>query len=336
MPTVTVTAAGEQANVSWTEGGWNLGGRNVYAIQQLYSPSVSGLATQVAQAKANGATGFGIRVPWNYLTSSLTLLDQARQIADNNDMVFAPRFMAGAYTPDSVKTAMGAGFRYTSSTAPVSGLTVPMPVNSAGQFNTVYEDAYGDFVGTLGQWCASNDVPLLHLSWYGMAYSELYYGPEVQFNKTGFINGHKRLVEIAAAVQPAGVTFEFAMSGHGPIVDVGESIAAHMRLKMPEADRAAIQANGWSNTGQWGQSQQSIDTQMDARFGDGNVVGVQAIQPWGQASYAQYTAAQATAAFQQATTAGARYAEIYLPSLTNAAGGSVWSAPIAAWINADS
>lgn len=311
---------------------WQLPARNVDIIQQQYA-APSTYARQVAQAVANfprllGA--LGPRIPHRDLATDFDDLDAWKHIADDNGLRIRPRIMMGGYTPDPVKNAMSAGFKFTGDGEVMSGVPIPRPTNGAGQFNTVFEEEYGRFLDRLFDWCTTNDVDQVNLCWYGMAYSEVYFGKALHSDRAGWLAGHKRLIDIAADAQPAGVTVGWGLSGHGPFFtpatdDMGMALARYMKAKMPEPDRVLGQGNGWGENGVWGQSSATTERQMDHYLTDTGIVpAVQAIQPWGQnRNFPQYTAAQAARAFANVARVGGRNVEFYLPTLATDTAG-VW------------
>jgi hypothetical protein len=282
--------------------------------------------------------GGGIRVPWKSYAADKSILQAGADISQPFEH-YSIRIMAGKHTPSN---QMGV-------TLTEGGVTYPSPfADNSGNPNMAFVNnqkavmmEWAKFLTETGQ---SN--PILHWSWYAKEWAEIYYGPAVQQHPgnrkvngvpTKFIEAQCALITAAAEVQKAypKVIQEFPLSGHGPIQSFVDDMTRCVSAAF-EDQRAAIQANGWSHSGQWGQSNPDADRQMDSAFAEAwssnTLIGVQAIQPWGQASYPQYTATQATAAFAQADAAKANYFEIYTPTFLSANGGSVWKTPVANWL----
>lgn len=314
-------------------------GRRGYVIQQVQSVAeLKNYASQFANVKATvpGCNGLGIRVPWNSYDREPSILQTGFQMSTAYPH-YSERIMCGKHTPAA---KMG-------TTLNASGVTFPSPfAGSTGAPNKAFLDqleatmrAWAEHLESTGQ-----PNPILHWSWYAKEWAEIYHGPEVRaaagYSKERFVAAHCAVIERAAKVQQTypDILMEFPLSGHGPIQDIVDDMAKCMADAFGD-ERSALQANGWSHSGQWGQANPEIDEQMDAAFDVAKaykvLVGVQAIQPWGvSATYPQYTDAQITAAFQQADAAGARYFEIYTPTFLSANSGSKWARPVAAWVAA--
>jgi hypothetical protein len=308
-----------------TSGGWKLPPRSVDMIQQLYSPSVASLSTKVRAAMVNTnnlLTGFGTRIPAKYLDSSLSLLDDSVEIADANGLEYRPRTMMGGHISDEVKAAMGSRFLFDGSGA-MQGSKIPRPTDGNGNPNTVFLDYYREHVRRVFGWCAANGVTLFNVPTVGMAYSELYFGPEVQNDPDGWLAVHQALVAIVAVEQRPGVTAGWGLSGHGPYFtttpthgDMGLALAKGIKAAMPAPDQSEGQGNGWGPNGIWGQSSSSVEAQMNHYLTDtGLVPGAQAIQPWKTGSsgtMGMLTTEQFQQAFAQLDEIDARQLEIYL------------------------
>lgn len=317
------------------------GVRRGYITQQASSRAeLNNYRTQFADAHATvpAANGLSVRFPWKSYDADPAVLAAGSTLANNEGLDFyAIRIMAGKHTPPA---KMGR-------TLTESGVTYPSPFgDTKGNPNKVFLDS---MEATMRAWAAflvsTGEVnPILHWSWYAKEWAEIYHGPAVRaapgYTKARFVAAQNAIIDRAAAVQAdyPGVVMELPMSGHGPIGDIVDDMTQHV-ADVFGADRAAIQANGWSYRGQWGQQDLSIDTQMDACFTIATAqqigVGVQAIQPWGvSATYPQYTTAQIASAYAQADLAGADYVEVYTPSWLSRNNGARWAAPTNAWLGA--
>lgn len=347
MGTVTVTArdsAGNSTvrNLTYTvqQSSDPLGPRRVWVLQQVSSRAeLQNYASQIANAKQTvpALGGLGVRIAWDAYLRDKSVLDLGKQIADANNLEYSFRFMAGRWTPDAFLSEMGSAYTHTTP----AGELFPKPFSSSGGAgNPVFEREFRNLLTELAQWYTNNGCRLLHCSWYAMDWAELNHGAEVRaaagYSQNAWLEGHKRLITIAREVadQFPGVVMEFPLSGYGPLTTVSPLLADHMVAQFGAGTRrCSMQANGWSNTGQWGAPNQTTDTQMDACFTRPLARGVQAIQPWGvNTTYPQYTATQVAGAVNQAELCDADYMEIYLPSLRSVNGGSVWSAPLQSWV----
>jgi hypothetical protein len=311
--------------------------RRGYVLQQV--SSVNNLLSYVPQF-ANvlntvpAIDGLGIRCGWNVYDANPSLLSVGYGIA-GGFAHYSARIMCGRHTPPS---KMGR-------TITSGSTTFPSPFGGVrGRPNTRFLDEYET---TMRQWAAflstlPGPEPILHWSWYAKEWAELYHGPEVRaepgYTQDRFVAAHNALIDRAAEVQAdyPNVIMEIPMSGHGPLQTITDDMTRHAGEVFGDG-RSAIQANGWSYRGQWGQALDSVDAAMDAAFTEAwanqIMIGVQAIQPWGQ-NQAQYTATQVGQAFAQADLARADYFEIYTPSLLSSRGGQVWTEPVATWLAA--
>lgn len=316
-----------------------IGVRRGYITQQASSRTqLTGYASQFADAHRTvpAANGLSVRFPWKTYDADPGVLPAGYTLASNEHLDFyAVRIMAGRHTPPA---KMGR-------TLTENGTTFPSPFgDNQGNPNTTFLNhmettmrAWAEFLTSTGE-----VNPILHWSWYAKEWAEIYHGPAVRaapgYTKAKFVAAQNAIIDRAAAVQAdyPGVVMELPMSGHGPIADIVDDMTRHVGDVFGN-DRAAIQANGWSYRGQWGQQDAAVDTQMDACFTIATAqaisVGVQAIQPWGaSATYPQYTTAQIAAAFAQADLAGADYIEVYTPSWLSRNNGSRWAAPTNTWL----
>lgn len=326
-----------------------LGGRKVWVLQQISSKAeLQNYRSQIANAKSTvpGITGLSVRMGWNLYANDKTVLDLGKQIAEENDLEFCFRYMAGRWTPAAILTSMGTNYTFPCAQIAGSNALAPKPFSTAGVAgNPVFEAAYAALLEELADWYDANDAYLLHCSWFAMDYAELNNGAEVRaaagYTQQRLIDGHKKLIEIAQDVAAAhpGIVMEFPLSGYGPLTStsgatpaVSPSLADKLVTEFgSNNNKAVIQANGWSNTGQWGTTAAN-DTAFDVCWNRPLAHGVQAIQPWGVSStYPQYTAAQISNALAQASAVSANYLEVYLPSFRSVNGGAAWAAPIATW-----
>lgn len=180
---------------------------------------------------------------------------------------------------------------------------------------TEYEQRWRDYVDCLIRWAgsatranASVEVPLVHLSWYGMDWAEIYYAgpgagdtPAVTSMGTispyttpnTFVESHRRLMRLAAGVAVGStpgctklpsVSLEAPMSGRGTITGSNASTAI-MDLLCAEAQTLfppnagdpnqpnslwIIQANGWGGYGS-----------QTSPYEDGGTSGYQYAGEWG-------------------------------------------------------
>lgn len=318
--------------------------RRGYVIQQVSSKSEAlnyRDEFQNVHSTVPAVNGGGIRVPWKSYDSDKTILQAGADISEPFQH-YSIRIMAGKHTPPN---KMGP-------TLTESGVTYPSPfADNNGNPNMVFVN---NMKATMIEWAKFLDDtgqpnPILHWSWYAKEWAEIYYGPAVQQhpgNKktngvpTKFIEAQCALIEAGAEVQEQfpHIIMEFPLSGHGPIQSFVDDMTRCVSDAYDE-QRAAIQANGWSYQGQWGQSNPDADRQMDSAFEEAwssnTLIGVQAIQPWGQTNnYPQYTDTQISQAFDQADLAKANYFEIYTPTFLSANNGGRWKNPVSEWLSA--
>ncbi len=328
-----------------------LGGRKIWLTQQVSSKSeLTGYRLQIANCKQTvpAITGLSLRMPWNLWANDKTILDLAKQYADENSLEFCFRPMAGRWTPLSVLTAMGTNYTFAVTAAAGSNSLAPKPFSSAGVAgNPVFEAAYEALLRELADWYVANDCYLLHNTWHAMDWAELNNGAEVRatpgYTQQRLIDGCKKLIVIGAEVAAdyPDIVMEWPLSGYGPLTSTsGSTPAVSPALADSMVENfgsnqlnCVIQANGWSNSGQWGTTAAN-DLLFDPCWNRPLAHGLQAIQPWGvNSTYPQYTASQIAQALDQARVISANYLEIYLPSLRSVNNGALWATPLLNWKN---
>jgi hypothetical protein len=73
----------------------------------------------------------------------------------------------------------------------------------------------------------------------------------VSSTRQWFIAAHGRLIDIYhAACSPVGLPVGFGLSGHGPITEISDALAAKAATK--PLGSIYVQANGWDEKGEWG------------------------------------------------------------------------------------
>jgi hypothetical protein len=307
-----------------------------WVLQQVQGASeITGLKSRIFSAlDVPGTIGFSVRFPWNAAdldggASTNAVLDASRSLVDDYNSAhpgsnkrLAIRLMAGRHTPARVFAA-GAAFY----TLP-SGEKVPKAWSNADtqgapfQANVVFEQAWGAYAAKLATWSRAHDVNLLHLSWYGQDWAELNHGAEVRaaagYSYERWLEGHKRLIAIAAQQSGPSLAVELPASGYGPLsggqsASLADEVIAQVG---PNSSRFFIQANGWGPAGDWGAPSVTVEAQFDAIWSKRILRGVQMIQPedydWASV-FGRITSDEGAN-----RASGASYTEIYLPSFSGA------------------
>lgn len=278
-----------------------------WVLQQVQSVAeLNAYASKIDAALAlPGVVGMSVRFPWKAVDTDFALLDRAAQMAAARGKQLSIRFMAGRHTPQRVFDAGAAYYNL------ASGEKVPAPVKADGSANTVFEQAWDEYVGRLAGWSRAHGVHLLHLAWYGQDWAELNNGVEVRasagYTQQRWTDAHARLVAMGARHADASLSVEAPLSGYGPLSNgpslaLADAVTANVGA---DSSRMFVQANGWGPNGEWGAPSSAVEADFD-RIWDRSVHrGLQMIQPqdydW-------------TAVFQRLYDVGASYAEVYLPS----------------------
>jgi hypothetical protein len=192
-----------------------------------------------------GVVGFSMRVPWEALENDPTLLDKGLALAEARGKEFAIRFMAGRWTPDRVFAA--GAYSFTSR----AGDVIPTPFAPNGTpGNPVFEREFDKTVAWLAGWSRDHDVALLHVPWYGFLWAEIYNGDEIEalpgYSWASWLEGHRRLADIALSYSGPDLAIEFALSGHWGThgAGAGEVSDAIVDLSGPNSGQAIVQGNG--------------------------------------------------------------------------------------------
>jgi len=235
-----------------------------------------------------GVRGFSQRFPWFEIDESLELAEEGLALARSMNVDYSLRFMAGRYTPERVYRA-GCRFitlnqpgPYNDSTEPVT--KVPVPFEADGSPNLIFEQEYEAAVAKYAAWCHDNGVYLLHLPWYGGMWDELYHSAQIMklegYSYEAFLEGHKRLIDIALKYAADDLILEFPFSGHGPTQEMVTQLAKHVMAQGPEAmNRFIFQANGLSPFGVWGAPDQPTEQTKNLAFETPVLRALQMIQP---------------------------------------------------------
>ena len=219
-----------------------------WVLQQVGSASeLDSWAARIDAALAlPGVVGLSLRLPWDALEQDPTLLDRGLALAEARGKEFTVRFMAGRWTPDRVFEAGASSF------VSAAGDVVPTPFGADGSpGNPVFEREFDKAVGMLAAWSRAHDVHVLHLPWYGFLWAEIYNGSELEalpgYSWEAWLEGHRRLAEIALGHAGADLAVEFAMSGHwGAHPQGGGDVAdALVDLAGPDSPVLIVQGNGF-------------------------------------------------------------------------------------------
>lgn len=291
--------------------------------------------TQVNTARTNvpAAKGYSSRQAWNTTAATPTVWKTTLNLGITAGCTrVAVRLISGSKMPAGLmgRQAFDA-----------SNVPFPMPYNTDGTPNSVFvanlkTEMRKAAVALLERADAIGDAfPILHWPWYSYQWSELYYGTEVRnvpgWSDVNFVNAHKAIIDAAKQLAdefPARFVTGFQLSGHGPIQNMMDDLANYI-VSVFAPEQTIVHANGLSATGQWGQSDPAVDSAMDVAFSiagvqqggrDDALVGLQAIQPWGQGTNVQQTPAQWVAIYNQVRAAGGDSVEIYLETFLTDAG----------------
>ena len=174
------------------------------------------------------------------------MLDKGLALAEARGKEFAIRFMAGRWTPDRVFAA--GAYSFTSK----AGDTMPAPFAPNGTAgNPVFEREFDETVAWLADWSREHDVSVLHVPWYGFQWAEIYNGDEIEalpgYSWASWLEGHRRLAEVALSHSGPDLAVEFALSGHWGARGTGAgevSDALIVDLSGANSGRAIVQGNG--------------------------------------------------------------------------------------------
>lgn len=256
--------------------------------------------------------GFSLRVPWNAIDEDFSLLEAGLRIARQHGVAYSVRFMAGRHTPGRVFDKGARFYLVSRRRGRENGPSekVPAPLLADGSPNLTFETEYDRFVRRLASWCRENDVPLLHLAWYGQDWAELNHGREVRalegYSFDNWISAHLRLLDIGLKHAGDELAVELPFSGYGPLTEAASRFADHVVAKLgPNSQKFYCQANGWGPNGDWGAPTAQTEAALDRVWQKPICRGQQAIQPtdfpWSKL-YAKL--------YQNRST----YCEVYAPS----------------------
>lgn len=301
-----------------------------WVIQQV--SSVQELSSNEAKIKEAldlpGVVGFSVRFPWNAAdisgpATTHALLDKAKEISDSKGKALSIRFMAGRHVPDRVFTAGAKYYTYNN-----EKIGIPWDSSDPNTYkkNQVWLDEYDKYVQKLVNWSKQNDVKLIHLSWWAQDWAELNHGKEVRavagYSKNNWLAGHKEIIDIGAKYAndaSNNVSMEVPMSGYGPVAsDMSPALTDHIVSKVGQnTDKFFIQANGWSDSKEWGAPDDQTEAAFDTIWQKPVKRGLQAIQPDGydwNAAYARLGDPAKLPTQSSINSVNATYAEVYLPS----------------------
>lgn len=136
---------------------------------------------------------------------------------------------------------------------------VPLPWDdtSASGRNEIFEGYFTTFCTGLAAWCRANNDPILHIPWYSGQFAELFLSVDITgytgafgtYSYTKFINGHKKLVDIADAVKGPDLQVEAPMSGTGNLTNQGGhdtvgDLSSYIATKTNASTQWIVQLNG--------------------------------------------------------------------------------------------
>ena len=322
--------------------------RRVWMVQQITNglTELNAISSQVNSALSQpGCFGFCIRVPWDGIyDGDYTILDRAKELADDNGKVLSVRFMAGRWTPAAVKNA-GPIFNTGASSWPWqtgNGDVAPAPFDvESGAINQSFIEDLVAEVELIVDWYRENGLTLLHLPWFGYEWAELYYGPEFNSDYGGtafdervkWLEAHQALITaVKERVDLTGLYLEWPLSGHGPLqVPNGalggrpSSLLGDHMISQLGTDKVVVGFNGWDQDSIAGPG---LESNWLAVSSHADTIGLftqlQAIQPWCVGSSEEMrcrTEQEYSDSFAIADRDDVRadYVEIYLPSWTGSA-----------------
>jgi hypothetical protein len=295
--------------------------KGTWVIQQASSAAEleQALAGSLSRALATpGIVGFSHRVSWASIDADFALLDQGYAVAATHGLQYAPRFMAGRWTPARVFEAGCAWYPRTATNEPV-----PRPFEPDGSPNTRFEDEWDALVARLAGWCRERGVRLMHLAWYGQDWAELNHGAEVRalpgYTYGNWLAAHTRQLDRALAHADVTLAVELPLSGYGPLSSnsgspAARDLAAHVVSRIGACNpRFFCQANGLGPSGDWGAPVAQTEAAFDRDVWPQAVYrGQQMIQPQDYDDWAGI--------FKQLYANGATYCEVYAPSFYDSAG----------------
>lgn len=190
------------------------------------------------------------RVPWNSPDWE-AIHAYGKTFANSIGLKYAPRTMAGRYTPTAV---LNAGPSYVWSGVDMGGnpqgpYRLPLPCNPDGSPNAGFENAFVAMMKVQDKY--ADEVN------HGLAYGRLW--AEVDFGQqpgdvgtqpgctmTNMVNAHVRLYDLARAALP-GKIIEFPLSGHGPATQYINAVTD--RAVLAKDKLVIFQMNGWQDLG---------------------------------------------------------------------------------------
>lgn len=255
-----------------------------------------------------GVVGFSIRVPWTLLEPSkghydLRVLERARRIAAPKQL--SVRFIAGVYTP---AFWMGHSMIYDGSvTGGVgAGQAVPLPFAADGGPNRRFERGWVRLVDRLADWSKQHDLPLLHLAWPGLVYSEMGVTQQMMgqpgYSYAEARDTHVRLLDHGLALSTPTLSVEFPFAGFVPsqlYVDLKQDL-----LASPKRGDCILLANDLTD-----HTSPLLHEAPPPRR------AAQMLQPDNTYDW--------SAVFDDARTMYAEYVEIYTPSFTGGTSGEL-------------
>lgn len=242
-------------NSEWARGTWVV---QQFADRAAFTSKTSQLNSVLALP---GCQGFSMRLPYKAYKADPALLDDGKDLADAFGKKFSIRTMSARYLDASTLAAIPAEYKSTG-VYQGSTITYPMPYNKStgAAGNPVYEQRWRDeVVIPQAAWCRANDVRLLHLTWHGYAWAEVWHDyvlsgrsrttptipPGPGYSWTAWLEGYRRVAAIGIDVAGEDLMVEFALSGFlgetplvgGKALQVGDEL-----VKLLQAE-AGVPAN---------------------------------------------------------------------------------------------
>lgn len=220
-----------------------------WVLQQVVSlDALDRVADDIEDALAlDGVVGFSIRVPWSLLEPrkghyDFRVLERARRLAAPKEL--SVRFIAGIHTPSFW---MGNSMIYDGSVSGGygAGQPVPLPFANDGGPNRRFERGWIRLVDRLAGWSLDHHLPVLHLAWPGVVWSEMAV-TEQMMGEPGYsyeqaLGTHMRLLDRGLRIGRRRMDVEFPWAGFVPS-QMYVDLKAHL-MESPRLDRMILLAN---------------------------------------------------------------------------------------------
>lgn len=236
-------------------------------VQQLNSRALwtTAMKNDLADIlQLDGVTALSMRYPYHLAKSDPALLDEAKAIADAAGKKIEIRTMTARYLDTATLNAIPAAYKM-SGVYQGSNITVAMPYNTstgtAG--NPVYEQRWKDeILVPQAAWARANGSRLLHCSWHGWAWAEVWHDfvmsgntaatppipPGPGYTWEAWLEGYRRVAALAIDVAGEDLMVEFALSGHLGQTPINPATGSRYQVGDELVKLLQTEANVASNT----------------------------------------------------------------------------------------